>query len=145
LLSPAHAIKHFSFVLLMGLSACSEGRPAPANMSNDTAPTTARYRLMTFKSGFPAPAAIDSGTFGISNDCLALRRDGSTEWLVAVVPPGSTFSTGENGAVDGVVVEGVSARFGTRVRFGGGVSPYDLGPAGRSCPGKTIIIGSLLP
>jgi hypothetical protein len=101
--------------------------------------------MMTFKAGFPAPAAIDAGVFGISDGCLALRPDGSPDWLVAVVPPGSALSKDPTGAVDGVVIGGVSARFGTSIRFGGGVSPYDLGPDGQACPGKTVIIGSLLP
>jgi len=114
-------------------------------MSNDAAPAAAEPRLATFRAGFPPPAAIDSGSFGIKDGCLAFRRDGSDEWLVPVLPPGSAFSRDQSGAVDGIVIGSVPARLGARVRFGGGVSPYELGAAGRSCPGKTIIIGSLLP
>ncbi|MFL6844404.1 MAG: hypothetical protein ACJ8ER_05940 [Allosphingosinicella sp.] len=99
---------------------------------------------MTFRSGYPPPAAISAGTFDLRNGCLVLKPEPGEAWLVAVVPPGSSFTRDSRGAPDGVTVEGASVRFGQLIRFGGGVTPYDLGEKGRACPGATVVVGSIL-
>lgn len=129
------------------LPACSSTQPKAADMSNDIISVRERSgqpRVMTFKSNFPPPAAILLGTFGVRNGCLALQIEGSPDWLIAVVPPGSVTSEDAVGRADGVTIGGTDAHFGTKVRFGGGVSPYDLGSAGQMCPGPTVIVGSLI-
>lgn len=101
-------------------------------------------RLMTYSVGFPPPARRSSGVFGLRNDCLVLQPETSNDWFVAVVPPGSSFTHDSGGAANGVVIDGRTAKFGEKIEFGGGVSPYALGEQGRACPGPTVIVGTII-
>lgn len=128
------------------LAGCSPAQE-PANQTmvrTQRSAGEAQSRIMTFKPGFPPPASIGYGVFGLRNGCLVLRPEGLADWLVAVLPSGSSFTRDQNGLATGVTIEGRAAKFGERIRFGGGVAPYDLGAQGRPCPGPTVIVGNIL-
>ena len=140
-------VRSICVIACLPMTACSSGSQsgmtAGASEGRTVANSMDSPEFVPFPEGFPPPTAILQGTFGLRTQCLSFKPDVGDTWYAAVIPRGSRFTHDSRGTVSAIQIGDAEARFGSTVRVGGGISPYDASQRS-SCRNPTVIIGSII-